>query len=167
MLLKPHRIPSFVCYHLYFFIYLTQYRCKKNFLNRETNTSFLESYWSLINMIKRIWTCIGVPKKKRKVLLQDFVPRPGSFFSPVLVKHWLHILLLLYVLVLAKVPKTRLHIRETRQRPIFSIQITKHYKNLDSILFISEVVVHHTAITLKSHTWKQCKSNQLVSAIYI
>ncbi len=72
-------------------------------------------------------------------------------------KHFLvtlYIWLLLYACVLAKVPKTRLHICEMRQRPIFSIQITKHHKNLDSTLFISKVVVHHTAIAITSSPLK-------------
>ncbi len=101
-------------------------------------------------MIKKISTCIGVRKKKHKVLLLDFVSRLWSFSSLALVEHWLYIWLLLYASVLAKIPQTRLHIRETRQWPIFSIQITQHYKNLDSTLFMSKVVAHHTVIALIS-----------------
>ncbi len=60
--------------------------------------------------------------------------------------------LLLHDCVLAKVPKTRLHIHKTRQRPIPSIHITKFHKNLDFTLFMSEAVAHNIAITpISSH----------------
>ncbi len=49
------------------------------FLKRETNTCFLESYWSPINTVWRISTCIEVLKKKHKVRLLDFVPKQWSF----------------------------------------------------------------------------------------
>ncbi len=150
MLLKPRSIPSPGLSPFVFFYLLSSIQMWKKYFWRVTNTSFLEWYWSQINMVKMIPKCIGVPKKKHKVLLLDFIPRLWSFFSPAFVEYWLYIWLLLHDCILAKVPKTRLHIHKTRQRPIPSIHITKFHKNLDSILFMSEAVTHYTAITLIS-----------------
>ncbi len=61
----------------------------------------------------------------------------------------MYIWLLLHYCVLVKVPKTKLHIHKTRQRPIPSILITKFHKNLDSTLFISEAVAHNTGILFR------------------
>ncbi len=116
-------------------------------------------------MFKRISTCIGVLKRKHKVLLLDFAPRPRSFFSPALAEHWSYIWLLLYPSVLAKVSKTRLHIRETKQWPIFSIQITKYHKTL----ILHFLCPRSWLILLPSYPrpWKLCKSTQLVNTMYI
>ncbi len=92
-------------------------------------------------MFKRIPTCIGVCKKKHKVLLLDIVLSQWSFFSPALVAHWLYIWLLLHGCVFVKVPKTNLHPCEMRhpckmrQQSTPPIQITKHRENLDSATF--------------------------------
>ncbi len=118
-------------------------------------------------MFKRTSTCIRVPKKKHKVLLLEFVSRLWSFFSPVLVEHWFHIWLMLHDCVLSKAPKTRFHICETRQRPIPSIQIRKHHNNLDSATFCVRRSGSSCHKQSYPHSWKQCKSNQLVSIIYI
>ncbi len=45
--------------------------------------------------------------------------------------------------------------------PFFSIHITKHHKNLDSTLFMSEVLAHHTAITLISPPLKTVQKQSI------
>ncbi len=71
MLLKPHRISSFGLLPLVFF-YLLNRDVKKFFLKRETNTNFLKSHRSPINMVKRTSTCIAVPKKEAQSSVSGF-----------------------------------------------------------------------------------------------
>ncbi len=70
-----------VSYHSYFSIYLTRYKRKK-YIFGERNQH--KSPWNDIGL-RLIWSkgpqyVWGVPKKKHKVWLWDFVPRHGHFF---------------------------------------------------------------------------------------
>ncbi len=152
MLLKPRRIPNpgllpFVFFYLLNSIYLD---VKKVFSEGDTNTSFFEWYWSQINMVKMIPTVLGSLKRSTKFCYWILFGCRGHFFLQYLWNIALHIWLLLHDCVLAKVPKTRLHIHKMRQRPIPSIQITKFHEKLNSTLFTFEAVARNSAITLIS-----------------
>ncbi len=70
-------------------------------------------------------------------------------------------------LYLLKYPRPGFHIRKTRLWPFFSIQLTKHHKNL----ILHFLCPRSWLITPPSlsypRPWKQCKSNPLVSTMYI
>ncbi len=106
-------------------------------------------------------------KKKHEVWLLDFVPRPWSFFSTALVAHWLYIWLLPHVYVLAKVPKTSLHIQKRDSNPL----LPSRCKTPRKLWFRNFLCPRSRIIAPSSpsynRTWKQCESNQPVNNMHI